>query len=51
MKISKLEKRIIERRAIRRYKQEVRSNILCGLMTIGFVATMVLGVVYNFIVL
>ena len=49
--MSRAQIRIIERRAIREYKQEIRSNILCCLMTVGFMATMVLGVVYNFIVL
>ena len=48
--LSKKQIEIIERRAIREYKQEIRSNILCVFLTIGFMATMVGGVVYNFIV-
>ena len=48
--LSKKQIEIIERRAIRKHKQEVRSNILCCLMTVGFMATMVGGVVYSFIV-
>ena len=48
--MSKKQIEIIKRRAIREYKKEMRSNMLCGLMTVGFIGTMVLGVVYNFIV-
>lgn len=48
--MSRAQIRIIERRAIRRYKQEIKSKIQCCLCATTFVATMVLGVVYNFIV-
>ena len=46
--MSRAQIRRIEKRAIREYKQEIRSNILCVFLTIGFMATMVGGVVYNF---
>ena len=47
--MSKKQIEIIKRRAIREYKKKIRSNILCGLMTVGFMGIMVCGVVYNFI--
>ena len=44
--MSRAQIRRIEKRAIREYKQEIRSNILCVFLTIGFMATMVGGGIY-----
>lgn len=49
MQISKAQIRRIKGQAIREYKQELRSKILCCLCATSFLFVMVGGVVYNFI--